>query len=51
MASTGVPSRLAFPVEAARSSGLNRGMVTSRQLNYIYVQNWKCGSSTVRSTL
>jgi hypothetical protein len=51
MGSTGSPSRAAFPVEAVRSSGLNRGMVASRRLNYIYVQNWKCGSSTVRSTL
>ena len=51
MASNAAPPQSAFPVEAIRSSGLHGGMAASRRLNYIYVQNWKCGSSTVRSTL
>ena len=38
-------------VEALRSSALYQGVIASRRLNYIYVQNWKCASSTVRSTL
>ncbi len=40
-----------FPIEAIRRSGFVGGVVASRHLSYIYVQNWKCGSSTVRSTL
>ena len=40
-----------FPVEAIRRSGLIGAATVSRKLNYIYVQNWKCGSSTVRTTL
>ena len=40
-----------FPVEAVRRSGLIGAATVSRKLNYIYVQNWKCGSSTVRTTL
>lgn len=45
------PAAPAFPVEALHNTGLHYGMAASRRLNYIYVQNWKCGSSTVRSTL
>ena len=40
-----------YPIEAIRRSGLVGSITASRNLNYIYVQNWKCGSSTVRSTL
>ena len=32
-------------------SAFHAAMAASRRMNYIYVQNWKCGSSTVRSTL
>ena len=41
----------AAPVEAIRVSAFHTGMTASRHLDYIYVQNWKCGSSTIRSTL
>ena len=38
-------------VDAIRNSAFFGAVAASRRLNYIYVQNWKCGSSTVRSTL
>ena len=47
-ASTTAPE---FSVEVLRDSALYGAIAASRRHNYIYVQNWKCGSSTVRSTL
>jgi hypothetical protein len=41
----------AGPVRVTRPSGLRDGILASRRLRYIYVQNPKCGSSTIRHSL
>jgi hypothetical protein len=38
-------------VRAFRPGPLCTAMMASRRLPYIYVQNWKCGCSTVKNTL
>ena len=39
------------PITTCRFGPLRGTMVASKRLPYIYVQNWKCGCSTVKSTL
>ena len=39
------------PVRVTRPSGLRDVILASRRLRYIYVQNPKCGSSTIRNSL
>ena len=41
----------AVPIHVTRPSGLRDGILASRRLRYIYVQNPKCGSSTIRNSL
>src|SRR3954451_7139220 len=41
----------AVPVHVTRPSGLWDGILASRRFRYIYVQNYKCGSSTIRNSL
>ena len=40
-----------MPVRVTRPSGLRDAILASRRLRYIYVQNPKCGSSTIRNSL
>ena len=38
-------------VDVFKPGALDGAILASRRLPYIYVQNWKCGCSTIKSTL
>ena len=45
------PQALAMPVLTCRFGPLRGMLVASRRLPYLYVQNWKCGCSTIKNSL